>query len=271
MARDAAPVASTRIRLMRHSFAYACPGLSSRACRHSVTLLLASGSAPLQVQWRQGTVTGHAVLVAPVVERTLCAADTPLVVLDLEPRHASFRRFSLGAAAQGVQCLPETRVRALVRVARDFHEGRLVGAELDARMQAAIAALAAHWPDPGTLDPRVDWMMRTLDRHPCTTLEQMAQVLAMSPSRASRLFSMHMGIHCRAYALAAKIHAAALQMGNGRRLTEVAADAGFADSAHFAKVWLRCYGAPPSVFLPAHRTAQAPGGTRPAEAMRPAA
>lgn len=44
-----------------------------------------------------------------------------------------------------------------------------------------------------------------------------------------------------------------IQSDPGRPLTEVAQMAGFADSAHFAKVWTRCYGAPPSVYFPVDR------------------
>jgi AraC-like DNA-binding protein len=34
--------------------------------------------------------------------------------------------------------------------------------------------------------------------------------------------------------------------GSGRALTEIALASGFTDSAHLAKVWMRCYGASPS-------------------------
>lgn len=250
-----AACATDRIRLMGDSYAYACAGMVSRACRHSVTLLCAVGESPLELQSRHGTLRAGVLLVAPLVSRRIEAAGTPFVLVDLEPSHASFRRIARAAGAAGVQVLPPELppVQALRELCGAFHAGRLQGPALDASMRAAVTTLADIWPDPGPLDPRVAWMMGAMDCTPCITLERLAQQLALSPTRASRLFSAQMGIPSRAYAMAAKVRAAARRMGSGCSLTEVALAAGFADSAHFAKVWLRCYGAPPSRFFQPQR------------------
>lgn len=245
-----------RIRLMGDSYAFASPGLATRACRHAVTLLFAAGEAPAAVSWRHGTAQAPALLVAPLVDRRLDMAATPFVLVDVEPSHASFRRFAR-AAGGGVQPLPPDRaeLRALHALCRAFHAGALRGAEVDRALRPALQALAGTWPDPGPLDTRVAWMMSSMDSTPSVTLEQLARQLGLSPTRASRLFSSQMGIPARAYAMAAKVRAAARRMGSGCSLTEVALAAGFADSAHFAKVWLRCYGAPPSAYFQPRRVA----------------
>jgi AraC-like DNA-binding protein len=245
--------ATARMRLMGDSYAYASPSLVSRACRHSVTLLMAVGDEPVQVQWRHGVASAPALLVAPLVDRTLHMANTPFVLVDLEPSHACFRRIALGVAG-GVHGLALPELQGLQAIARAFHARQLGGPQLDARLREAITSLALAWPEPAPLDTRAAWMKRAIDRDPCVTLESLAGALAMSPTRASRLFSAQMGIPSRAYAMAAKIRAAARYMGSARSLTEVAVAAGFADSAHFSKVWLRYYGAPPSAYFPAWRT-----------------
>lgn len=247
---------SARIRLMRDSYAFASPGLGTRACRHAVTLLFAAGEAPAAVCWRHGTERAPALMVAPRVDRRLDMAATPFVLVDVEPRHASYRRFAR-AACGAVQPVPADRaeLQNLHALCRAFHAGALRGTDVDRALRPALQALAETWPDPGPLDPRVDWMMSSMDRAPSVTLEQLARRLGLSPTRASRLFSSQMGIPARAYATAAKVHAAARCMGSGCSLTEVALAAGFADSAHFAKVWLRCYGAPPSAYFQPRRVA----------------
>jgi AraC-like DNA-binding protein len=249
------PVALPRIRLMGDSYAYASPGMTSRACRHAVTLLLAVTEAPVTVHWRKGALHGTALLVAPLVSRTLDAPGTPFVLVDLEPSHASFRRVALGCASTGVQVLQATHARALRLLAQDFHAGRLGGTALDTRLRSALTGLASAWPDPGPSDPRVVRMRKAMDDDPATSLGRLAKAMSMSPTRASRLFSAQMGIPARAYSMAAKVRAAARLMGSELSLTEVALAAGFADSAHFAKVWLRSYGAPPSRYFAARRTA----------------
>jgi AraC family transcriptional regulator, arabinose operon regulatory protein len=246
--------APARIRLMGDSFVYASPGLVSRACRHSVTMLFSACDEPVEVGWRQGRVRAKAVLVAPLVSRTLQAARTPFVLFDLEPLHASFRHFALSPARASVQALTRPETLALHGLVLDFHAGRLAGPDLDAGLRSAVTTLAAAWFDPGPMDRRVAGMMGAIDCNPRITLEKMAEAHALSPTHASRLFSAEVGIPLRAYAMAAKVRAAARCMGSRVSLTEVAMAAGFADSAHFAKVWLKVYGAPPSRFFPAQRT-----------------
>ena len=244
-----------RIRLMAGGFAYASPGLVSRACRHAVTLLLAVGPAPVEVRSRQGAVSGAALMLPPLLSRTLQAEGTPFVMIDLEPVHPRFRHLALACAGGGVQQLAPAQATELSEVAHHFHTGYLKGLALDQRVHAAVDALARRYPEPTEIDPRVSWMVHAMNGDPSITLEDMAHTLSMSLTRASRLFSAQMGIPSRAYSVACKIRSAARFMGSGCSLTEVAAAAGFADSAHFAKVWLRCYGAPPSMYFSAHRTA----------------
>ncbi|PTT87354.1 hypothetical protein DBR42_11815 [Pelomonas sp. HMWF004] len=241
--------------MMGDGFAYASPGLVSRSCRHAVTLLLAVGSEPVEVRSRQGSVSGAALMVPPLLTRTLHAEGAPFVLIDLEPVHARFRHLALACTGGGVQQLAPAQAAELSVAASHFHAGCLKGPALDDRMRVALDALAWHYPEPARMDPRVGWMVHAMNGDPSITLEAMAQRLSMSPTRASRLFSAQMGIPSRSYSVACKIRAAARFMGSGHSLTEVAAAAGFADSAHFAKVWLRCYGAPPSMFFSAHRTA----------------
>jgi AraC-like DNA-binding protein len=59
------------------------------------------------------------------------------------------------------------------------------------------------------------------------------------------LFRRELGLSLRKYAQTLKLQAAAAYLRRGVTLTEVAAVAGFADSAHFSKLWKQHFGFPP--------------------------
>ena len=62
---------SARGRLHGDSFSYACPGLNSHACRHSVTLVQSLDASLLTVEAGPVKVQGRLVMIGPLVERTL--------------------------------------------------------------------------------------------------------------------------------------------------------------------------------------------------------
>lgn len=255
MADPASPVSSARFRLMGDSFLFAGPGHDSRSCRHSVSMLCALGDQPLEVQCQRRTLRGTRLMVAPLEAKTLLARGVPFALMDVEPCHRHFRVLSSACRNSGVETLPEEPARAFREIAQAFHAGSLSGADADRAAHEWIDRLAATWPAPPELDPRVRRMQKMMDLQPAISLHEMAVKLGLSDSAASRLFSRDMGIAQRIYSLAIKVRAAAQYMGSGHSLTEIGQDAGFVDSAHFAKVWTRCYGAPPSVFFPPHRLA----------------
>jgi AraC-like DNA-binding protein len=251
----ASPVPSARFRLMGDSFLFAGPGHDSQSCRHSVSLLCAVGDQQLEVRCQRRTLRGTMLMVAPLEAKTLLARGVPFVLMDAEPSHRHFRVLAAACRNSGVDTLPDEPARAFREMAQAFHAGTLSGTDADRAARESIDMLAATWPAPPALDPRVRRMQKMMDLHPAITLHEMAVKLGLSDSTASRLFSRDMGIAQRIYSLAIKIRAASQYMGSGLSLTEIGQDAGFVDSAHFAKVWTRCYGAPPSVFFPPHRLA----------------
>ncbi|MBI5258648.1 MAG: helix-turn-helix transcriptional regulator [Burkholderiales bacterium] len=224
-------------------------------CRHSVTLLSAlEPGARLSVETSDGTVQGQALLVSPMVQRTLRAASTPFVLLDLEPTHASYRTLRGVAGKAGVCSLDDRGFTALRSIGLAFKADSLSGRMLDKAVRRAAGDLAQAYPQPCELDTRVRWMMMELQSEPARSLAELSAELGLSVAHASRLFSSQLGIPLRVYALSCKIRLAARFIGLGRPMTDIAQMSGFADSAHFAKVWTRCYGAPPSVHFPPTRT-----------------
>ena len=257
-----------RARLQGDSFTYVCPGLESRACRHSVTLLhTLDASTSMEVETEHGITHGQLVMVAPLVPRVLRAGDVPFVMVDLEPSHPHYRRFRSAEPPAGALCLDHLQLTALRDIGNQFLRLSLTGRALDKAVREAVTQLALAFPQPPEMDERVRWMMNAIDQEPSRSLCDLAEELSLSIEHASRLFSGQVGVCLRTYSLSNKIRYAARYMGRGHSLTEVAQMAGFVDSAHFAKVWTRCYGRPPSAYFPAEKTrmdeANLPGWIQP--------
>ncbi|MDO8905166.1 helix-turn-helix transcriptional regulator [Hydrogenophaga sp.] len=257
-----------RARLQGDSFTYVCSGLESRACRHAVTLLhTLDAFTSVDVETEHGTTRGQLVLVAPLVPRVLRAGNVPFVMVDLEPSHPQYRRLRNTDPSAGVLCLDHLNLNVLRDIGSQFLHQKLTGRALDKAVRDAVNQLAQAFPQPPELDERVRWMMSAIDQEPSRSLSGLAEELSLSIEHASRLFSSQVGVCLRTYSLSNKIRYAARYMGRGHSLTEVAQMAGFVDSAHFAKVWTRCYGRPPSAYFPAKKTrmdeANLPGWIQP--------
>lgn len=257
-----------RARLQGDSFTYVCRGLESRSCRHAVTLLhTLDASRELEVATEHGSTRGQLVMVAPLVPRVLRAGGVPFVMVDLEPSHPHYRRFRSAEPPAGALCLDHLQLTALRDIGNQFLRLSLTGRALDKAVREAVTQLAQTFSPPPEMDERVRWMMNAIDQEPSRSLCDLAEELSLSIEHASRLFTSHVGVCLRTYSLSNKIRYAARYMGRGHSLTEVAQMAGFVDSAHFAKVWTRCYGRPPSAYFPAEKTrmdeANLPGWIQP--------
>lgn len=240
--------AQTRMRLLGDAIVFACAGMQNTTTRHAVTLLCSLDGQALHASTPSTTVAGQVLLIAPMAAKTICALDCPLVLVDIEPAHPRYRHFTRPGTAE-LQALDTDHCQPLRAMAQAFAAGQLHGQAVDASVRAAVDALAKRQASPGTLDARIRQLMGLLDENPCAELTELAPQVGLSPHHASRLFAQVLGLPLRRYALAVKIRAAASFMGSGLPLTQIAQAAGFVDSAHFSKVWVQCYGAPPSHFF----------------------
>ena len=80
-------------------------------------------------------------------------------------------------------------------------------------------------------------------------VDELADAVGLSYDRMSHLFSATVGLPLRSYQLSRKMHAVCKLAQSGLSLTDIAHTAGFADSSHFSRVWLKAFGAPPSFFF----------------------
>ncbi len=119
----------------------------------------------------------------------------------------------------------------------------------DALLGAGRAAVEALAPgtEPRLFDPRVqkiiDYAASNLDGP--VSLEQAATGIHLSPSRLRHLFVEQTGLAFKTYLLWLRlVKAVQTYSEEGCTLTEAAHVAGFADSAHFSRVFKRTFGLP---------------------------
>jgi AraC-like DNA-binding protein len=119
----------------------------------------------------------------------------------------------------------EQACRALIR---DLAGTAAAPEPSDARVLAAIAHILGRLEDP-------------------PSLEEVAKLVGLSPSRFRHLFVAETGMPMRTYVLWRRLlHACSLLM-RGETLTGAAHAAGFADSAHLSRTARTMFGLPPSV------------------------
>lgn len=98
------------------------------------------------------------------------------------------------------------------------------------------------------LDPRLCRVVRFLDEHPhdLTGAERIAMTQGLSVSRFLHLFSEQIGVPFRRYRIWNRVRAAMKLVLGGNSFTDAAMEAGFTDSAHFARCFRETFGVTPS-------------------------
>jgi AraC-like DNA-binding protein len=125
-------------------------------------------------------------------------------------------------------------------------------AGVTARVLTDVVHALAGGPRPlHRLDPRIVRALECIraSRDARLSLEQVAREVFLSPSRFAHLFSAEIGVPFRRYLLWRKLSTAMQQFGRGENLSAAAHSAGFADSAHLTRTWVRMFGMAPTLMV----------------------
>jgi AraC family transcriptional regulator len=126
---------------------------------------------------------------------------------------------------------------------RQREHGAIVGSA-----RAVVQALTQHSEPATKSDERILRAVKYVNDHLSAqiTLEQVAAVAHLSPSRFRHLFAEQTGMALRPYILWRRFVSVWQHRMNGASLSTAAHAAGFADSAHLARTSRRMFGIPPS-------------------------
>jgi AraC-like DNA-binding protein len=243
--RDRSP---DRLHVFRDGFLYASAGAATETCRYAASLLVAMSGDGIEIEVGGRTSRHSVVALRPCIVKRLRARGTPFLCLDAGPVHPMHRSFS-AIRGSGLLDMPRDHFREVEAGLRDFHAGNLTRAEVQQLFRRTTHLATALLPEPRPLDSRLQRVLAMLDENPLCGREQLARAACLSHDRFSHLFSEEVGLSLRKYTQSLKILAASQFLGSGLSLTQIAAAAGFTDSAHFCKVWTRAYGASPAHFF----------------------
>lgn len=212
-------------------------------CHASPVLLLGlSGRFALHLrhQHHDERHTCRSALVSSGVEHVMDAAGEEVAAIYLEPDSAEARSLGQHFKALGSVIFD---VATPVRT-RTVTQTRLCSFDLP-------ALLALRWQAAAPIDRRVARSLHHL-RHPdlaACRRDTVAAGVHLSASRFNHLFSSEMGVSFRSYRVWSQVRAAIAAFGNNPSLTRAALDAGFADSAHFSRMFRQTLGLTPSSVL----------------------
>jgi len=230
-----------------HGFVYAGDDLSGgNTVRHSAALLLSHDHRAFTVTLPDGrSHTGVALVVPPLVNRSLQAARVGLLSFNVLPSHPLFHRF-IAVQHTGVNALLREPFDALDADLADMFHGELPFDRADALFEAAVALASAQLPPVPAPDPAALEVIRLLDENPQLSVDDLAQRLGRSTQSMSRLFSSAVGMSAREYQGWLKLRRMSDVLYTESSLTDVALNAGFADSPQFTRTFQRWYGKLPS-------------------------
>ncbi|MFE2877256.1 helix-turn-helix domain-containing protein [Streptomyces roseus] len=208
-------------------------GSATAHAHHSVQVLAALDGDGLLLAGPDGEPLRCRAYVVPAgVRHSVLAGTARGVVLHYDPLSSAGRRLAaLAGDAGGL-------VPAAGSLPADLFEAACA---LDSLLPGGPLPEAA--PHPG-LARVLAW----LPGRDGVRLSEAAEVACLSQSRLAHLFRAELGLPFRPYVLWLRLMRAAELASRGHSLTDAAHGAGFADGAHFSRVWRRMFGIPPSDF-----------------------
>lgn len=158
----------------------------------------------------------------------------------------------------------------LARKVGAFHRG-MEGGETRLVRDAALQDLLAHllrYSELGTAGSRAFHEPRAVARardvlveryHEDVSLACLAREAGLSPFHLSRAFKKAFGVPPHRFLILKRVQEARRALLAGRRISDVAADVGFADQSHLTRHFKNVYGTTPGRFVTVHRQGRVPG------------
>jgi AraC family transcriptional regulator len=210
---------------------------------HAFQLTLAAGGTA-NILTEDSVFEGPVVLIAPDHLHSIePEGRVALLFVEPESRAGAGLRRLLGDSEH---CQPAPDARGGGRARSNVAEpaaGRRRGPGIGNRILERL--LGSQQPEVA-LDPRIqrvlDWLAGADESS--ITVERAASVACLSESRFSHLFVEQTGLPFRTYVLWRRLMRAVELRAAGASLTGAAHQAGFSDSAHFSRTFVRMFGIP---------------------------
>jgi AraC-like DNA-binding protein len=193
------------------------------------------------------------VLTSPHTPHAIDAHGTELLLVFLDPESEAGAAFhaSMNKTYSAIRTLSAKERAALVR---DVVPRTILRSGAEKWVRTAARVLEVQLPAaPRTIHPRVRKLLAVLRASgvdDSTSLDVLASMVGLSPSRLMHVFTVSIGIPLRPYLGWLRVQRAAVAIVGGHSLTEAAHAAGFADAAHMSRTFTRMLGVRPTLLRP---------------------
>ena len=226
----------------------ATPALSNSPHVHFPASIYIGLEDDVEVITNTAQLRGRLILVRANIEQNVDTFGKPLLDLLVDADGNSYRYLEPLLGEADAVVLDFDKLQALED---DMHKA-LVG-ELDCSqawrlVENILISLSAYRPERPEFDARIAQLAQMLRQElPVNpNVAELAEQAGVSESRFLHLFKQQYGLPVRQYLLWARLRRAASLWDSGISLTEVAAEVGFYDQAHFARTVRRMFDFSPS-------------------------
>jgi len=197
-------------------------------------------------RWRSAA----GVLTSPHAPHAIDSKGVEVLLVFLDPESDAGAMFR-PALNRAVRLLAEGERTALVR---DVVPRTILSSGAEEWVRTAARTLRVPLaPSQRTIHPRVRRLLAVLRGSgvdDATSLEVLAKLVSLSPSRLMHVFTASVGIPLRPYLAWLRVQRAAMAIVNEASMGEAAHAAGFADAAHMSRTFKRMLGIAPSLLRP---------------------
>lgn len=227
---------------------------------HHALQVSVSLDAPFGLTWQpadksQGENTDmfEAVMLAPNTRHQLDGRKGSQALLLIDPEYAWATQITQ-------QCLAQATVAALPALVVQTFQETLSSIQAKNPIDILLNALRPKDAERTMLDPRISAAMEYLQSKATKTssAREVASQVHLSESRLGHLFKQQVGIPVRRYQMWLRLMDAIDYAFAGQSLTDAAAHAGFADSAHFSRTFQAMFGIPASAVVKHSQFVQVP-------------
>jgi AraC-like DNA-binding protein len=219
--------------------------LTPSTARNTVAILLAIDSPPFLIGQQEGMVKSRAVVVGNLVPRALAAVDVKLISINVCPADPCFH-ILVKATKDRIVDLPRSVLSRFDTDLESLYAGKLGASEIRSLYNGVTSSITAYAGSEYRPNPYRSEILNLLRLSPEINLGEVADRIGVSYAGASRIFSDAIGTPLRSFTHANRLQSCLRAIAKKKNLTEIAYDAGFADSAHFANAWRNAFGMPPS-------------------------
>ncbi len=184
-------------------------------------------------------------IIAPGQPHAIDGRHNRMVMLLLAPETKLAQPLAPIFSKKGITRLTTEAVTKIRAIFADFDE-RLAAGDVDNICQQMVAAIdnGESLPIDSRVAQSIEWIRASRDEG--ISVQEIAAGVELSESRFSHLFTENVRVPVRRYLLWLRLRDAMHLFAKGESLTEVAHEAGFADSAHLTRTFRSLLGIAPS-------------------------